>query len=175
LHPEDHPLLVAAVEDCRSQPGELVELELRAAGDAHEQWFAARLVDLESVPSVAGTLMVLQDVTARKGLERELTHSAFHDSLTGLPNRALLRDRLETAIARSNRTGQGLAALFIDLDNFKKVNDGLGHAVGDELLRTLAERFRSVLRPGRRHRRTCRRQHRDRAGRQRIERRPAAP
>jgi diguanylate cyclase (GGDEF)-like protein len=147
FHPEDHPLLVAAVEDCRSQPGELVELELRAAGDAHEQWFAARLVDLESVPSVAGTLMVLQDVTARKALERELTHSAFHDSLTGLPNRALLRDRLETAIARSNRTGQGLAALFIDLDNFKKVNDGLGHAVGDELLRNLAERFRSVLRP----------------------------
>ncbi|MDQ1627908.1 MAG: hypothetical protein QOI54_1652 [Actinomycetota bacterium] len=147
FHPEDHPLLAAAVQDCRSQPGELVELELRVAGEGHERWLAARLVDLATVPSVGGTLMVLQDVTARKMLERELTHSAFHDSLTDLPNRALLRDRLETAIARSTRTGQGLAVLFFDLDNFKTVNDGLGHGVGDELLRTLAERFRTVLRP----------------------------
>lgn len=77
---------------------------------------------------------------------RELVHHAFHDSLTGLPNRAMLRDRLSHAIDRAERQGQLLAVMFIDLDRFKAINDSLGHRVGDEVLRGVAERIASQLR-----------------------------
>ncbi len=76
----------------------------------------------------------------------ELAHRAFHDALTGLPNRLMLRDRLEQAIARARRNQSGLAVLFIDLDRFKAINDTLGHRIGDEVLRGVASRLGSLLR-----------------------------
>jgi len=82
----------------------------------------------------------------RHALERELERMAYHDALTGLPNRALLRDRLGQAIARSVRSGRGGAALFLDLDNLKVTNDTLGHAIGDDLLRAVAQRLRLAVR-----------------------------
>ncbi|MFU8889194.1 MAG: EAL domain-containing protein [Trueperaceae bacterium] len=82
----------------------------------------------------------------RRALERELERLAYHDALTGLPNRTLLRDRLGQAIARSARNGRGGAALFLDLDNLKVTNDTLGHAVGDALLRAVAQRLRLAVR-----------------------------
>ena len=89
-----------------------------------------------------------QDVTERKVLEKKLTHQALHDPLTGLPNRALLLDRLERALSRANRReGTEVAVLFMDLDNFKFVNDTLGHRVGDDLLVAVSGRLRSCLRP----------------------------
>jgi diguanylate cyclase (GGDEF)-like protein len=87
------------------------------------------------------------DVTERFQLEQQLTHEAFHDALTGLANRALFRDRLGHAMARSRGSG-GYGVLFIDLDDFKTVNDSLGHAAGDALLREMTTRLRSCLRDG---------------------------
>ncbi len=98
--------------------------------------------------------LIIEDVTARKRLEGELTHQANHDPLTGLPNRALFLDRLGQALGRAGRQGEAgegggrVAVLFTDLDNFKYVNDSLGHRAGDELLVSVAGRLRGCLRPG---------------------------
>jgi diguanylate cyclase (GGDEF)-like protein len=87
-----------------------------------------------------------QDITSRKTAEAELEFQAYHDPLTGLPNRALFADRLDQALARARRRRQPLAVLYTDLDHLKRVNDTLGHSVGDQLLRQAAERFRSSVR-----------------------------
>ena len=89
----------------------------------------------------------VRDVTERKAFERKLQHQAFHDSLTGLPNRALFVDRLEHALRREARGGGSVAVLFIDIDDFKIINDSLRHEVGDRLLVAIAERLKSCLRP----------------------------
>jgi diguanylate cyclase (GGDEF)-like protein/PAS domain S-box-containing protein len=90
----------------------------------------------------------VRDVSEQRDLEAQLTKQALTDSLTGLPNRALLRDRLETAVARLDRKPGVAAVMMIDLDRFKVVNDSLGHDSGDEMLRIIAERIRSVIRVG---------------------------
>jgi diguanylate cyclase (GGDEF)-like protein/PAS domain S-box-containing protein len=97
--------------------------------------------------AVVGAVVVLRDVRDRKALERRLVHQAFHDPLTGLPNRALFLDRLEHARARSMRDGGTQAVLFLDLDRFKVINDSLGHRTGDQVLQTVASRLVGVLRP----------------------------
>jgi diguanylate cyclase (GGDEF)-like protein/PAS domain S-box-containing protein len=96
---------------------------------------------------VVGAVVVLRDVRERKALQQQLVHQAFHDPLTGLPNRALFLDRLEHARARSTREGVTQAVLFVDVDRFKLVNDSLGHRMGDQVLRTVAARLVAVLRP----------------------------
>ncbi|GIF89234.1 hypothetical protein Cch02nite_26780 [Catellatospora chokoriensis] len=103
--------------------------------------------DLREDPAVGGLVITLRDVTQRRRLERELTHRAFHDSLTGLANRALFIDRVTLAVDRARRNGTIAGVLFIDLDDFKDVNDTMGHPVGDELLTSVAERLKGVLRP----------------------------
>jgi diguanylate cyclase (GGDEF)-like protein/PAS domain S-box-containing protein len=97
-------------------------------------------------PDGPGCILTGRDVSERKTLEQELRHQAFHDALTGLANRALFEDRLAHAIAGLRRRGSGLSVLFVDLDDFKTVNDSLGHSTGDELLRSVAERLRYNLR-----------------------------
>ena len=89
----------------------------------------------------------IRDITERKTLERRLRHQATHDSLTGLPNRTLFAERLAQALRRTERQEGGVAMLFVDLDNFKFVNDSLGHEVGDRLLVAVAERLRACVRP----------------------------
>ncbi len=98
-------------------------------------------------PAVGGLVLNMRDVTVRKVLEDELRHQAFHDSLTGLANRPLFEDRLAHAIAIATRGGRAFAVLFLDLDDFKTINDSLGHARGGELLRAVASRIRGILRP----------------------------
>jgi diguanylate cyclase (GGDEF)-like protein/PAS domain S-box-containing protein len=88
----------------------------------------------------------MHDITASKAAEAEIKNLGFYDTLTGLPNRRLLMDRLKQALASSLRSGRGAALLFIDLDDFKTINDSLGHAVGDLLLQQVAQRLTSCVR-----------------------------
>src|SRR2546425_11855476 len=89
-----------------------------------------------------------RDITERKEAEEALEHQALHDLLTGLPNRALLQDRIEQAVLALKRSMGIVGLLLVDLDRFKEVNDTYGHAVGDDLLREVARRFRDAVREG---------------------------
>ena len=118
--------------------------------EGREVWIflsASKVRDSQS--DSARLIFQVQDITDRKRAEHRLLHDAFHDTLTGLPNRALFTDRLKLALARAKRLGaQQFAVLFLDLDRFKVINDSLGHMVGDQLLVGIARRLEACLRPG---------------------------
>ena len=105
-----------------------------------------RRFDREDALFLEAAAGILAATEARARAEDRLRHQALHDPLTGLPNRALLQDRLQHALARAARGGEGVGALFIDLDHFKVINDSLGHDVGDELLSEVAARLSTELR-----------------------------
>ena len=108
------------------------------------EWYNSSLRD--DAGKIISILSLAQDVTTRVLAEERLVHQATHDSLTGLPNRTMLQDRLRQAISRARRGGHRIAAMFIDLDRFKDVNDTLGHRIGDELLREMSARLARVVR-----------------------------
>ena len=95
-----------------------------------------------------GTMGTARDISQRKEAEEVINFQAYHDLLTHLPNRALLKDRLSLAIAQAQRSKRKLAVMFLDLDRFKLVNDTLGHSMGDRLLKAVANRLQSCLRSG---------------------------
>jgi diguanylate cyclase (GGDEF)-like protein/PAS domain S-box-containing protein len=95
---------------------------------------------------VTGAVIVFHDVTVSRALALEMSHLAHHDILTDLPNRMLLKERLTQAIAAAHRNGTGVAVVFLDLDQFKHINDSLGHEIGDKLLRSVAERLIASVR-----------------------------
>jgi diguanylate cyclase (GGDEF)-like protein/PAS domain S-box-containing protein len=108
-------------------------------------WSFSRMEDDDEV--ARSWVVQVLDLTERKQAEQQLAHHAHHDPLTGLPNRTQLTTRLREALVRGSAGGSGVAVVFVDLDNFKVINDSLGHNAGDRLLRNVAERLRRVLRP----------------------------
>src|ERR1700677_717751 len=151
VHPHDREAYDRASEALRD--GCPVEVEYRlVAADEKVRWVLDRMCP---EPSSEGRLLVggvVADITDRKSAETELleaqklAHVALHDVLTGLPNRFSLEEHLALALARCERSGAGVAMLFVDLDNFKLVNDSFGHAAGDQLLRDVSARLTRAVR-----------------------------
>lgn len=108
------------------------------------EWYNTPLIDHEG--RVTGVATLVQDVTARRLREAEIEHRSYHDSLTGLPNRILLGDRLKVMLLQARRRGSKVAVLFVDLDDFKRINDAHGHDAGDHVLKCLASRLRTAVR-----------------------------
>jgi diguanylate cyclase (GGDEF)-like protein len=105
-----------------------------------------RVLEVRTAPIPdGGAVRTYTDITERKRVEKQISHMARHDALTGLPNRVLLRERIEEALARVCQNGDTLAVLCLDLDQFKAVNDTLGHPIGDELLNAVSERIKAYL------------------------------
>ncbi|MFF9809245.1 putative bifunctional diguanylate cyclase/phosphodiesterase [Streptomyces coeruleorubidus] len=113
----------------------------RSSIEAEVRWS-----DLREEATVGGVVLTLRDVTEQRKLERELTHQAFHDSLTNLANRVLFQDRVNHALAQAQRDGTVVGVLFVDVDDFKVINDIHGHGVGDELLVALSLRLQTTVR-----------------------------
>ena len=101
----------------------------------------------DSSGHVIGASAIARNIARQKRIERLLAHQALHDPLTDLPNRVLLRDRIESALARAQRDASAVAVFFLDLDRFKPLNDDRGHAVGDLILRQIAQRLQDTVRP----------------------------
>ena len=144
----DWPLLRASLDRVMQERGLPAHLEIRlraANGTTPVVLSAASRIGREA----SGTLILhLEDITVRKQAEEQLRHRALHDPLTGLPNRDLLLDRLNGALARAGRERASVGVLFLDLDNFKIINDTAGHVTGDEILRTIAGRLLAAGRGG---------------------------
>lgn len=141
IHPDDLHL----VQQRQGATASRVQYRLvRLDGQIREVDAASVAISYEGAPAVQ---TVFRDISERKALEARLLHEVFHDALTGLANRSLFRDRLEHALALAKREGANhTAILFLDLDDFKGVNDSLGHEAGDALLRTVGERLRETTR-----------------------------
>ena len=146
-----HPAQSTAIEELwdrvRAAPGMTSDIELQLQ-DRSGAWHyvEVKLANLLHETSVGGVVVTAHDIEERKLFERQLEQQAFHDALTGLPNRALFHDRLDHALLRAGRKQSSVGLLFIDLDGFKLINDGLGHHVGDQLLVQVAARLQSSVR-----------------------------
>ncbi|MEC9467474.1 MAG: EAL domain-containing protein [Actinomycetota bacterium] len=149
VHPDDLSDLTGLAADVLTRPGMSPAAEARIA-HAQGGWRHMEVVatNLLGNPAVAGVVVNARDVTERVEVAAQLEERAYHDELTGLPNRAMLLDRLQDALHRAARHDRMVGVLFLDLDRFKVVNDSLGHGAGDDLLREAARRLERTIRPG---------------------------
>jgi len=148
IHPDDKAnvlqFLTGGAREGDSRPA-LTEFRMRHRDDfwLHVETLRTNLLHDENV---RGIVLNTRDVSERKAFEEQLAHQAFHDSVTGLANRALFKDRVEHALERQSRADAPVSVLFMDLDDFKTINDSLGHAAGDRLLAEVGERVKNSLR-----------------------------
>jgi diguanylate cyclase (GGDEF)-like protein/PAS domain S-box-containing protein len=147
VHRDDLDAFTDLLASLDRHPGESATMEVRIRtrdGGWRNVEVAGR--NLANDTAVGGIVWNGRDVSERRALQDELTHQAFHDSLTGLPNRALLLSRLEAALAEAGDGDQYVSVVLVDLDGFKNINDTLGHAAGDELLRLISTRLAGAVR-----------------------------
>jgi len=152
-HPDAGPVLTELLEQLHQRSGSSpsgdatrsIELQIQD-GNGQWRWVQLILTNLLHEPAVAGMVATVRDIQERKTFEQQLTQQAFYDALTGLPNRLLFHDRLDQALVRAGRRGSQVGLLFLELDNFKLINDSLGHHVGDELLMQTAARLQCCIR-----------------------------
>jgi diguanylate cyclase (GGDEF)-like protein/PAS domain S-box-containing protein len=144
----DRPLLEQLIASGGAPAGEghTIECSVRHL-DGTLLRFEIQHTDLLADEHVRGIVLNSRDISERKAFEEQLAHQAFHDPVTRLANRALFADRVEHALMRSQRGMPDIAVMFIDLDDFKTVNDSLGHAAGDEVLREVGRRLKIAVRP----------------------------
>ncbi len=148
VHPDDRDLFAHLLSS--TGPGEDQDLSFRMVHHQDGRTLHAEggLTNLLADPSVGGLVLTVRDVTGRVDLEAKLTHEVFHDALTGLANRRLFSDRLDHALERRRTPHSSLVVLFCDLDDFKNVNDSLGHGAGDTVLTEIGHRIRGMIRSG---------------------------
>jgi diguanylate cyclase (GGDEF)-like protein/PAS domain S-box-containing protein len=145
IQAEDHAAIgVAMSQAIDSQQSGRVNLRIKTLATA--LWVELQLTAYPTEHGAVELLAVGRDISSQQATEERLRYMATHDPLTGMPNRSLLSDRIRIAFAQAKRTGKGFAVAVLDLDGFKKVNDALGHAVGDALLRVAAMRLSDTLR-----------------------------
>jgi diguanylate cyclase (GGDEF)-like protein/PAS domain S-box-containing protein len=149
VHDEDRSVLGGQLLMLATSGRTVRTTELRVtAADGTEKTLELTVTDLRDEPSVGGIVLNAHDITDRKALERDLRHRTLHDDLTGIGNRVLFRERVEHALSRRSGPGASSTICFIDLDDFKTVNDGLGHDAGDEVLSIVAHRLTHFVRAG---------------------------
>jgi len=147
VHPHDVGALASHLDRVAATAGLDAPMELRCQhGDGTWRWLEVACTNQLANPFVAGFVLNFRDITERKEAETQLAHQALHDSLTGLPNRALVTDRLAQALARAPRERHSVGVLFVDIDRFKLVNDTRGHEAGDALLVAVARRIARAVR-----------------------------
>jgi diguanylate cyclase (GGDEF)-like protein len=140
----DQPVLRNAIADASVVP-EPARVEVRLRGAEGDIWYDLRIA-CTGEGAALECIVVGRDMSVQHATEERLRHMATHDGLTELPNRLLLSDRIRMVIAQARRSGQGFSVATVGLDGFKKVNDGLGHPIGDAVLRMAAQRLRKTLR-----------------------------
>ncbi len=149
VHPHDRSRVILYWRQVLERPGVHPPIDFRAL-KKDGRWRTVETIanNLLDQDELAGVVLTTRDITDRRELETQLEHQAFHDELTGLANRALFNDRVKHALAVAERADGSVAVLFLDLDDFKEVNDSLGHQAGDQLLVETARRIELCLRQG---------------------------
>lgn len=148
IHPEDREQVEQNLEKAMVGEETLVRDEFRMTTGDRDTIYAYQIVEVihDAKGRPRQLLGVIQDITARRRNEEQIAHQAYHDALTGLPNRFLFNDRLNMAIAHAQRNNQKLGVLFLDLDHFKDINDTLGHTQGDLVLKAVGRRLKGLVR-----------------------------